>query len=109
MKYTILQVGEEIKAGDEIYLLKKRSWERRIDSNYGVVLEADMENGYFYRRPVRRTEIEVKEGTDKELGCVVLLDEELEEFYLSNEEGDFSLPVSYAQKLIDAIKEVAGL
>ena len=111
MKYKLLQLGDEVKAGDEkCAVFDSLKWVTvpnfMVES---LITQREMDIGLIFRRPERRTEIEVMAGTEDELGLVIMLDEEREEICMSNEDWALNFPVSYAQKLIDAITELAGL
>ena len=77
------------------------------------VREKDIHDGTIYRHPERRTYIAVmapdtNQGDRFESGLSVEIDED-GHMVLDSGPDAIYVPVSYAQKLIDAIKEVAGL
>ena len=107
----MLQIGDEIKAGDEY--LQSGQWKRSKKAIGETVNPYDMERGWVWRRPERRTYIlvmapDTNQDDQFESGLSVEVDKD-GHMILDAGPDTIYVPVTYAQSLVDAIKEVAGL
>ena len=110
--YKMLQIDDPIKAGDELWNPDENVWVPSVawGSHFR---ETDMKLGYFYRRRDRRTYIlvmapDTNQDDQFESGLSVEVDKD-GHMILDAGPDTIYVPVTYAQALIDAIKEVAGL
>lgn len=112
MNYRLLQVGEKIEEGDQVYDFKS-GWKAATGRYLGTeIRQLPQDCGFFARRLERRTFIEVMvPDTNRDDGFENGLSVEIIEGIIILDGGPecLHLPVSYAQALVDAIKEVAGL
>lgn len=112
MKYRMLQVGEVIKEGDQYLNLDERVWKKTF-SQGTTVQKCIQDAGIVYRRPECRDLIEVVGADDNEPGVWVTADSPEcgvdGRLYVESDDLYVGCPLTYAQKLIDAIREVAGI